>query len=418
MASRTPYTGEPGFFTARVVLLVVFCFLPYAALPLGNNTNVPLSSLVALTFLPVVLQHPRLALLLGLITIGPFAHSMALIVAGQDVSLAASVAWAVHVSPLVGFAAIAIHRSEAMITPLYWSLIGSCVYAFVQLTLLRRGSIPFIGLYDIPGYASVKNQEYAIINYIGRPFGLFPEPSFLAGSLAMGTVLYLALRATQATPLSRVDYVLILAVAGTIFLTQSGSGVLTIGLILILAILPYRRSRWIPFVLLAMLSAAVKVGLEILSSRSGSGQNFSWGDRLGSLLATGEYVYGSAIRWLVGVGKGTLNELFLSGEIRVGTQGGRLLDTASVLLRLLFELGLPLGLLIIGSLVWAIVRGNRQALGVFGVALVLTTWLVVAGATITYDSAALIWAVPGVALGFAYTKTSSVADRRLERSSP
>lgn len=418
VALRPAVSAEPTLFTARAVLLVVLCFLPYAALPVGNNTNVPLSSLLALTFLPTVLAHQRLALLLGAMLLGPMAQTMALTIIGHEVSLAAAIAWALHAAPLVGFAGIALHRSEVIIAPLYWTLASSCGYAVFQLSSIRGGSIPLLGMYDVPGYASVTSQQFAIVTYIRRPFGWFPEPSFLAGTLALGAVLHLTLMASHRRSLTGRDYGLLAAVAGTIYLTQSGSGVLTIGAILLLAVLPLRGTRWVPLAVIGVALAAVKVGSDILSSRTSTGQNFSWGDRLGSLVAAGEYVYGSSAGWLIGIGKGSLNDLFLRGEIHSSSGGGRALDTASVVLRLFYELGLPLGLLIVGGLVMAIVRGNRSAVGGVGVALVLGTWLLVAGATITYDSAAMIWAVPGVALGLVASSTQTAAKPLRGRSLP
>lgn len=415
MGRKMVQEPTPLWFETRVVALVVLCFLPYAAVALGNNTNVPLSSLLALTFFPMILRDQRLVLTLGLVLLGPFVQSLALTLLGVEVNLAAAVAWILHAAPLLGFAAIAGYRPDALVKPLYWALLSSCLYAVLQLAFIRRGQVPLVDLYEIPGYASVKNQESIIVNYIRRPFGWFPEPSFLAGTLALGAIVYLMLRTAHGRRLAPGDFWMLGAVVGTIFLTRSGSGVLTISAIFLVAVVPYRRSAWLLPALSVLGLVGVKFGWDILSSRSGSGQNFSWTDRLTSLVAAGQYVYNSGAGWLVGIGKGSLNQRFVSGDILAGSAGGRLLDTASVLLRLVYELGLPLGGLLLGILVMAVVRGSTALVGGTGAAIILFTWMVVAGVTITYDSAALIWAVPGIALGVSVRGTLTNASKPRER---
>ena len=60
------------------------------------------------------------------------------------------------------------------------------VYAFA------RGEIPLLGLYVNPSFLSVQEEAETIVNYIRRPFGLFPEPSAMAASISPWVILWAA----------------------------------------------------------------------------------------------------------------------------------------------------------------------------------------------------------------------------------
>ncbi|MDR7188701.1 hypothetical protein J2Y46_001524 [Microbacterium sp. BE35] len=283
---------------------------------------------------------------------------------------------------------------------LAWLVLLTSLFGFFQYFALRAGFIPFVELYRAPGYASVEANAPAILLYIRRPFAQFPEPSFMAGSLTLAVLAMLLIaRYFGRTRLRRVEKAAVLAGAIVIVLSESGSAVAGLGAIAVALLASSARSigAQIRAALLIVLAAAGAIW--VIEQRS-SILNFSWGDRMMSIIASAQFWASDIQTFLFGLGRGGLTAAYSSGRVDVSgfqfTQQPP--DVFSAIGRVLFESGLFAGGAVLLILVLLIVRGGALVAPLFSVAMI-TAWLVVGGITISYESAAFIWLLPGVCMG-------------------
>jgi hypothetical protein len=384
-----------------IVFLVCLSFLPYAAIPLGANTNLPLSSLVAI---PVIFAGLRTRLLrfrgfLLLAALPCVAAYVGILIGYPMNNPKALIIWPAHIIAVCGFAASVVLVPKTFLRRVIAAalLVSSC-YALVQKVFLDRGSILFPWIYQTPGYASVQDQAQVITMYIKRPFGWFPEPSFLAGTIALAIcgIVILGGRLSPRDPLVAGS---IVTACFVLFLTRSGVAVIAL---LPLALALAGRGRKIVTIMMTAVAMpfSIWVAYTILGDRRGVG-NSSWSDRLGSILASLNYLSEQLGLMLTGVGKGSGVFLFNSGRIPTGSMGGtgRMDDLYSVLARLVFELGIPIGILAVALPALWLLKGARTQVGPFAAFSVVLVWSLVATLAITYDSAAWLWALPGIGLG-------------------
>lgn len=382
---------------------VALFFAPYLALPMGANTNLPLSAVTAAL---VALLGARLSpdAVLGAVLVA--AVLPGLIIASVHWALPIAVAsiatWLVVVATFVG-SGVAVRTSPRVVC---WTLsIGVLVsggWGVAQKFLfLDRGVLPGIGYYDLPGYASVRAKEFEIVTYVRRPFGLFPEPSFMAGSLAIAIVALIMLRRWAEGSLRRTDLLAIAVGTTAIILSASGSAVASVGLIVVATFWARTRAGGRTVGLVVGGAAVYFVGRSILGER-GSG-NWSWGDRADSILSGFDYQTSNVAAALWGIGRGNSTVFYQSGEIPSGRFGSinSNPDMYSVLGRVVLENGLLAGSALVLGMALAI------ALPAEGIArtdriMALAVWLIVAGLTVSYDSAAFIWFLPGALFGVRY----------------
>lgn len=380
--------------------LVVSTFLPYVAIPAGASTSIPLSSLLSLLFLTPILRYSRVALVLGLLLFSALVATLVQQISGTDDALIRSfVSWAFYILPLGAFGCICARRPELLIRPIKACLIGTAVFCVYQYAELQNGRLPFLWLYSTPGFASVEAQEFVIVNYIRRPFAQFAEPSFLAGTVALALAVFLVLIRFTGRSLGASDWLMVAAVYLTIFLTSSGSGLVTLAALSTMAMRHIRVSELRRFLILVGVIGAIYVGAALVSSRQTVTGNYSWQDRTVSLQAPLIHVLSHPFDLIVGLGKGGLTQAFDRGEISLEgfVVTNQIRDAASVLVRSAVELGI-LG---IAALVIVVVLQSRgfAVASRFDAAIVGFIWLVVGGLTIGYDSAAWLWVVPGVGIG-------------------
>ena len=396
-----PLSSRP--FRAGTWLVVLLTFVPYVGFPLGNNTNVPLSSIVSCLFLLGALRTPTVArtawfLILGPIVLTAVGHLIGL---SNLVNVNALIVWPLYVMPFAAFGVIASTNPRQLLNPLRVSIAASILLAVIQkFFFLDRGVVPLLGYYSLPGYASVQNNAEIIATYIRRPFGAFPEPSFMAGTIALALMaLFFLLRADEIKPRLS-DYFLLLIGAGLIVLSASGSGIFTVGLMLITgywgAFKGAARLVAVPVILIAGFFAASNV----LSSRL-TDINGSWIDRFSSIVASLRYISTSPGAFWFGTGSGTSARLFGAGDISLNGLNYRsaITDVFSVLGRLVLEVGVPVGGGIVVLLLVAVGRGFSRIQGPVPAIAAILGYVVVAGLTISYDSAAWLWAFPGICLG-------------------
>ncbi|WP_144762299.1 O-antigen ligase [Curtobacterium sp. 9128] len=383
----------------QVWSLVVLTFLPYFAIPLGSNTNVPLSSIVALTMLPTAAKSKHMLGPLFLLIMIPTTTTFAgYLTTPGEINVQALIAWPLHVVVLTGFAVAArvarSHLQRVVRVCLWLTVVLAVVQKYV---FLDRGSIPFLGYYSTPGYASVANNAFEIANYVRRPFTTFPEPSFMAGSVALACAALLILLPER---LKMADYLLVGGSLIAIYLSSSGSGIASMGLLLVLAVYRGRIRVRRAMLLVVALVCAFVLGLSLYGSRS-SASNYSWGDRLTSIEAAFRYLVGHVGPFLLGTGTGTASTLYENGTISLDglTYHSDIPDLFSTFGRIVLETGVIGGLAMMVILMQPVARAVRQDLGVVAAIAGVLIVLIVGGLTISYQSAAWLWAVPGICMG-------------------
>lgn len=386
----------------RVGLLILCTFFPYLGLPAGANTNIPLSSLVSLLIIHVALRVPVLLVSFILVLSGPAILSLIQTLLGSGIINPLGLAiWPFHVMPLFGFAAIVLGSSRFPVMAIRVGILVTVAFAVVQKFYLEMGIIPLLQYYSLPGYASVQGNAESIARYIRRPFAFFPEPSFMAGSLALAVVALIVVRRRIDPRLSAWEYTLSFASVGVIYLSDSGSALVSIGLILFTLLWPTVKGAWRITLVSAVTVVTFWLGSQVLASR-GLAQNYSWSDRLASIIGALRYFVSSEENLIVGAGKGSASLLFRQGEIPLdGLQYFNALpDVFSVIGRLWLECGLLFGgPLILGC--WAAIALQVRIVSGWAVAgACVVLWILVAGLTISYESAAWLWAFPGIFIGY------------------
>ncbi|WP_312919493.1 hypothetical protein [Kocuria sp.] len=411
-ASAAPPGGFSAVDQALAGALIVLSALPYAAVPLGSNTNLPLSSVVAVVLILRCTAHMPVMWTAVLVGATPFfASAVRMFLTPQPVQIPASITWLVFTLPLAGTAAAALVLGSRIIPWLSWTILLSAAFTLVQKYVFFDlfDVIPFESLYNLPGYANVSDFSDTFLTYVRRPFGLFPETSFMVGTLslmAMALVIVVRHHGRSMTPR---DVAALAAVLWAVAISGSGAAVVVLGVVLVAAIAPYAvRNAWAAVILVPLgLAGAVAVGVGVLQDRQES-FNWSWADRGSSLVAGARYLVSDPATFLWGVGRGNTNQLFLSGRMPLGDlqHYNPLPDIYSVIGRVLLENGMLFGLALVGSMAVLCVRSggrNRLWLGVC----TLVVWLVVAGATTSYDSAFWVWGTPGLCLGLELSRAAA-----------
>jgi hypothetical protein len=319
--------------------------------------------------------------------------------------------------PLFGFAAIAIGNLRLPIVIIRIGVGVTVAFAVLQKIYLEQGMIPFLQYYSLPGYASVQSNAEVITRYIRRPFAFFPEPSFMAGTLALAIAALIIMRRFNSPRLSKWEYLLSVACVGAIYLSDSGSGLVSIGLILFVLLWPMVKGGWRITLVLAVVGVTAWLGSQVLESR-GLAQNYSWSDRSASILGALRYFVSSEGNLLLGVGKGAASLLFRQGEIPLdGLQYFTALpDVFSVIGRLWLECGLLYGVALTLSCLAVIAHRVRVISGGAVAVACAGLWVLVAGLTISYESAAWIWAFPGIFLGLSIINAANTSQEVIASS--
>lgn len=410
--------GEKGGFAAR--LLVVSSALPYLALPLGASTNLPLSTLLAGWLLLRNLHRGRiLACTVVLLLVPLLASGVRMFISPEPFSVSGQVTWIFYLLPLPAMAVAVLVLREKMLPWLAWTITASATIAMVQKYLyLDRGIVPWLWAYEAPGYASVRDLAPLLAEYVRRPFGLFPESSFMAGTLAMMVMGMVLLERRLTGALRPAGLLAVGCACAAIAVSGSGTSLVSLCLIAATALWPLLRSR--PFiavyVLPLALGGALWFGLASLGARTES-FNWSWADRTASLLGSLRVLLSDPGIFLLGIGRGSSTVYFSQGRVPLlGLDHyNQLTDIFSVLGRMVLENGVLFGLPLVlwMGVVIAGAGGRRRPLS--GLA-ALVCWLVAAGVAISYDSAFWIFGLPGLLYGLSLLDSSTHSS--LAESSP
>lgn len=405
------------------IVFLVLSFLPYAAISLGNSTNVSLASIIGALLTVRLLRQPRVLVIFAILCAMPFAATLLrLLLKSSEVNTNAYFTYAFIVFTFFGGASAMNLLGARCVAVLSLCISSSSMIAIVQkYVFLDKGVVPFIELYDVSGYASVASNAETIAQYIRRPFGLFPEPSFLAGTLAIASgALVVVVAHYKLSFKPSIATALALAIF-TIYISDSGSGVICIALLGTSIFLPYiKKNKSLILLLPIAISAAAWLGSSIAASRQ-DGVNTSWNDRLASILGGLTLWTSDAVYFLIGVGRGMIPAYFRQGEVSFPgmTVYSVIPDIYSVLARFIVEGGIFFGVPLVAWMFILILRLGSPRIHVLGI-LVSALWSVVAGLTISYETAAWIWILPGLCSTFYFFSPADGddwSDNRIESTS-
>jgi len=381
-------------------MAVVLSFFPYLVIPLGGSTSISIGALVGLVAWVLGPRYSSLDLAVVVIGMLPIlAMAMSTLLFDTPLPQTAAITWLGAVGPFAAGAMAVVSLQRRLASLLGWLILGSSLFGILQHFAIQSGFIPFLELYRAPGYASVEANAQTILLYIRRPFAQFPEPSFMAGSIALAILAMLLVSRFSGQPrLGRLELIALMTGSITIVLSESGSAVIGLGAIAVALLASSARTVGAQARAALTITLAVMGAVWVLDQRS-SPLNFSWGDRLASIQAAAQHWLSEAPSFLFGLGRGGMTAAFTQGRIDLAgfnfTQAPP--DVFSALGRILFESGVLAGGAVLLLLAVTIVRAGAAIAPMFGVAM-LAAWGVVAGITISYESAAMIWLLPGVCL--------------------
>ena len=403
-----PFVGKPVAesagrqeFSLRVAILVALTFFPYLAIPVGESTSIGLALLFGLAFAGEVLTRPQLLIPFLVVVTTPIVMLFVQVLLGRSLGgVVQTGVWSLQLMSFGAVAAAVVVSAQTVRATLRVLLIVAAVYAVVQKFFLDSGVLPFVWLYDVPGYWSVPDNVDEIVEYVRRPFGWFPEPSFMAGTFALAStaLLLLGYLARHRPSVADLSAVMLAGVAMT--LSESGSALLTLPALAALAVLPFSsRLRKVVFVLGGMgLWGLLATG--VLESRQ-STPDASWNNRLASIIGGARYILEDPWALLFGIGTGGSTFLYEHRLIPLSglAVSDPLDDIFSVVGAVVMANGVIAGAIVLGVLLGPIIQAFTRRTSWFFGALAVSVWIVVATFTISYDSAIWIWALPGVCLG-------------------
>lgn len=391
--------------------LGLLTFLPYPAIPAGNNTAVQLGTLITLLLVAQLafLSWRRGPYYLFLLLQAPLVLSAAKVAAagqpGLEVAIKTLLTWTLaSLTILAAQLYLPRYSIPAMAGIAVATILHVLVGAWQQYAFLTGGELPLQPLYINPSFLSVTENAHVIARYIQRPFGLFPEPSAMSSSLAPWVLLWIAeacgLIKFAAEPSRRLRLLFAVAAVGGLLLiisSRSGHAVVTVAAVVVFGAVWARHARATPrnFVTMVavfgvVLPLAAWLTYLALGDRisEAAGMNESWEDRAHSLLIGLRLWTGSDVPTLVfGMGIG-LSSTAISG--RTGLEA-----VWSVLLTYVYESGVVGGLVLawIGAFLWRVWRACRFKV-VFGV--ILVVWLVGVTVTTSYNQLLPIWMAFGL----------------------
>lgn len=405
---KYPETGT-AFDRMLSVVLILLAAFPYAGIALGGNTNVPVSSIVAaILVLRCIKYIPLMVIAVLFATVPFFSAFIRMFYDPTPLQIVPVITWIAATLALPGAAAAVIFLRRRTIAWLSWTLIFSAGYPVIQkhffIDVLNY--VPFAPLYELPGYANLLPFHETFLTYVRRPFGFFPETSFMVGTVTlMAMVLIVLIRHYGMTPSAR-DWVAVSLAIWATAISGSGSAVFVLGAVAMAMVLPVAlRRAWIA--VLGVPAAAVGaylVATSVLEERSSS-FNWSWADRGSSIQAVAKRLLEEPGAFWGGLGRGRVNEEFMAGNMptQTFTYYNPIEDIFSVTGRMVAENGLLIGGLAFVLLALLLLRSGGRVPFFYGIIHVFV-WAVISGGTITYDNAFWLWGGAGVCLGLELTR--------------
>jgi hypothetical protein len=339
-----------------VGVMAFFCFMPYPAMNVGGTSALQIGNLLTfLACLPIVqMAWRRWPLYAYPLIVLPLLLSAAkIILTGQgdiDLCLKAVMIWMISGLALI---ATQLWAPQFALELLCGIAVATVVHVGVgvwQFYSFDQGQLPVAWIYVNQSFLSVQENADRIAQYTQRPFGLFPEPSAMACSLAPFVVFWMSqmcglvrLRREPNRWQRRLFAVAALGGLGLIILSQSGHAAMTVASVMLLAaiwLIRCRATKRNYVIIVAILGVVLPLLLwavsAALSTRLGGDSemgNASWEERSTSLVVGfNQVINGGAITALFGLGVG------MSGPIVYHLT--RIEAVFSVLLVYVYETGL------------------------------------------------------------------------------
>lgn len=391
---------------------IALAFIPYVGLPLGNATHLSGAALAGLAALLTYRRTGWLDTLAAVLLVIPLvANAIATVAGAYGFYIPALVTWVNVVGPFIGATIAALHSRQFLTSILKFLLFTSGAYAIIQWFCIKIGFVPFIQWYFLPGYADIRTLERVIVLYTQRPFGQFPEPSVLAASLTLGSLLLVVLvRTEESIRFGKLGIFALALSAAAVVLSQSATGIIGLGLLAVAVVSSakaFHARLWGSGVILA----AAVASSWVLDQRQ-SVQNYSWGDRVNSILVSLDYWVSDPQRLFLGLGRGGLSHAFTSGAIGLANDEFVQvpMDAYSALVRFMVEIGLGGGLVILLVFVWPFFSKKVGLAGVPRVS-VFVAWLLTTATAVSYETVSMCWILPGALLGIARSSALDTGPR-------
>lgn len=409
---RDIWAGFPFAGTSVAVVFGFLTFMPYPGIPVGDSTGVQVGSLLTLVLVVPCLftSWKNQPFFLAPLLLTPLCLSL-FKVALTDGSQLELCFKSMFMTGLSGFTMLAVQRigprdGLALVTGI---AAATCVHAavgFWQVYSFPRGEFPLLGLYINPSFLSVRENAEVIVEYIRRPFGLFPEPSAMSSSLAPWVLFWTAeafglvhLRQAPARWQRALFAVAATGALGLILASRSGHGAVLLAGLAVLAVAWLLRSPATPenllkivLVFVVALPLAVWLGAAALGDRVGASlalSDDSWQARAKSLQVGLTLVLdGGPATWMFGLGPG------LTSPAMRATAG--LEAVWSVLLPYLYQTGFVGLAAVAGAAYYLLARAWRASGASLPLAVMLFVWLVGVTITTSYGQLLPLW----VALGW------------------
>lgn len=403
-----PETGT-ALDRALAGILIMLSAFPYAGIALGGNTNVPISSLVAAILVIRAAKYvPLLAVAVLVAAVPFFSAFIRLFYDPTPLQIIPVITWIAATLALPGAAAAVIFLRRRTITWLSWTLIGSAGYAVIQKHVFIEwlNTVPFAPLYQLPGYANLLPFQETFLTYIRRPFGFFPETSFMVGTVTLMAMVLIVLIRHYKMVLSPRDWVAVGLTVWATAVSGSGSAVFVLGAVLLAVLIPVAlRRAWVGILgVPAAAAGAFVVANSVLTERE-ENFNWSWADRGSSIQALTKRLLEDPQAFWGGLGRGRVNEEFMAGNMPTETflYYNPIVDVYSVTGRMIAENGFLVGGIAFLFLAVILIRSGNQVPILYGI-LHVFVWGVISAATITYDNAFWLWGCAGVCIGLELTK--------------
>lgn len=418
--------------TALAAFSLGFCaFLPYPAIPAGNNSAIQIGTLITLSMvLPIFLvSWRRRPFYLYPLLLVPLVTSVVKVAVLQQPGLESSVKAVITTSlPCLTLLTAIFYAPRYSLQIMTGIAAATILHVLVgcwqEYVFINGGEFPLLWIYVNPSFYSVTDQARDFVLYEQRPFGLFSEPSAMSSSLAPWVLIWIAemcgLIRFASRPSGRLRMLFrIAAVAGLalIISSRSGHAMATLAAVLLFGAAWAVRARATVRNYLATVSVfgvilPLMVWLTVLALSDrvaeASGMNQSWQDRSDSLIFGFKIWIENGWRTLLfGIGVG------LSASELANQHG---LDAVwSVLLTYLYETGVIGGLVIawFGVYLARIWRACH-----FNVVFAAVTFVWVVGITITtsYGQLLPIWLTLGFLIVWPDVFAGAVGDQTRQRT--
>ncbi|MFO0448565.1 MAG: hypothetical protein ACK52I_07865 [Pseudomonadota bacterium] len=387
-------------------VVAFFIAMPYPGLAIGSNTGLTLGHVFS--FLALALAFARRSRVVPLVSwiTGLAVLPLLLPVIASDSpvgNLNAAIAFSIHLFALGATVYLFPRAPAAFLGGLVAAITVHALVGFLQMSGFDRGELVGEALLVNPSFASFEATRDVYVQYVRRPFGLFPEPSAAAASLGPWVVLLLAGATGHSLPAlgrlqGRARWLCAAAAAAAIWLIIAGesggfisAALGTTVLLLGLAINRLRRGGLLTaFIVPVVILAGLFLAFDFILSARGVQTlafNASWVDRLNSIVAGSDVLSDRPFMGLLfGIG------LFDSQMAVAFVSGATGIHSASV--SYLLGSGVLGALIVCLAMVWSVKPWQPNWVRVaFGIAL-WTSLTAVSG----YYALLMLWSALGLAL--------------------